>query len=111
MKKLFALTLTITILFLTSCARTNKVAGQFYGCIEATDQNGNADTYYQFRSYDCTVFWLLTADELGFVPNANKTYTLAYNDSGTTSENKPCNCDWEFHCECEVYDDILISVR
>ena len=99
----------VTALTLTSCAR--KTTGRFYGGLEAKDNNGNVDIYYQFRSDDCTVFWLLTEEELGFVPNANAKYNLIYDDNDTTRENKPCNCDQEFHCECEVYDDVLLNIR
>lgn len=99
----------VTALSLTSCAK--KTTGAFHGSFEVTDSNGNADTYYQFRSNDCTVWWLLTEEEIGFVPKAGKTYTLSYDDNGTTRENKPCNCDYEDHCECEVYDDIFLGVR
>lgn len=79
--------------------------GQFYGSYEATDQNGNSDTYYQFKSNDNEVWWALTAEEIGFIPNANEEYTLTYDNNGTT---KVCDCS---DCECEVYDDIFIGIK
>ena len=65
----------------------------------------DGDDWYQFKSYDDTVWWALTTETLGFVPEANKTYTLVYYDNGTT------NCTEEFDCECEVYDDIFLTVE
>lgn len=89
------------------CAAT----GQFYDTFEATDSNGNANTYYQFKSNDNEVWWALTAEELGFVPKANAEYILTYDNNGTTKANKPCDCAPEFECECEVYDDIFLEVQ
>lgn len=61
----------------------------------------------QFKSYDDTVWWYITEEELGFVPEANKTYTLVFYDNGT----KDCaKCPEEFNCECEVYDDIFLAL-
>ena len=94
-----------------SCASETSVTGQFYGCTEATDTNGNTNTYYQFKANDNSVWWQLTAEEIGFVPNANKEYTLTYDNNGTTKANKPCDCGPEFECECEVYDDIFLGVQ
>lgn len=64
-------------------------------------------TYYQFKSYDDTVWWVLTTKEIGFVPSENKTYTLVYYDNNTT---ECLECAEEFECECEVYDDIFLAI-
>lgn len=71
----------------------------------------NADTYkdlcYQFKSYDDTVWWVLSVEEIGFIPEANKSYTLVYYDNNTTE----CfDCPAEYDCECEVYDDIFLGI-
>lgn len=63
--------------------------------------------YYQFKSNDDTVWWALTTDDIGFVPAADAEYTLYYDNNGTTTENKNCDCKPE--CECEVYDDIFLG--
>lgn len=68
----------------------------------------DGNDWYQFKSYDDTVWWALTAEDLGFVPEANKTYTLLYYDNGTTDCTE---CAEEFECECEVYDDIFLAVK
>ena len=63
--------------------------------------------YYQFKSFDNKVWWCLTAEEIGFIPTSNKSYNLMYYDNGTTD----ClECDTKYDCECEVYDDIFLSV-
>lgn len=92
-------------------ANVNKVAGKFYGHHEATDINGNTDTYYEFRSNDGSIWWDLTEYQMNFIPNENTEYILTYDNNGTTRENKPCDCASEFNCECEVYDDIFLSVE
>lgn len=83
--------------------------GKFSEPFEATDTNGNETTLYQFKSNDNEVWWQLTAEEIGFIPNGNTEYVLTYDNNGTTKENKPCDCDLD--CECEVYDDVLLSVE
>ena len=87
-----------------------KVDGKFYCDFEAANNEGNKDTYYQFRSNDNEVWWVLTADEIGEIPNFTDNYTLIFSDNGTTEENKPCDCAPELECECELYDDVFISV-
>ena len=112
MKKLLILLVcAVTALSLTSCSNTKEVKGQFYDSVVATNQNGNTNTYYHFKSNDDKVWWLVTADELGFIPKANTEYVLVYDDNGTTKANKPCDCAPEDECECEVYDDIFLGVK
>ena len=114
MKKLLALVTAVVIsMSFSSCSNTGKitVAGQFYGHHKATDTNGNTDTYYHFKSNDGSVWWDLTEYQMGFIPNGNTEYIFTYNNNGTTKANKPCDCDPEFECECEVYDDVFVSVR
>ena len=85
-------------------ANVSEVVGQFYDKFEA-----NETTYYHFKANDDSVWWQLTAEEIGFIPKANETYTLVYDNNGTTKANKPCNCVVE--CECDVYDDIFLGVQ
>ena len=67
----------------------------------------NGETYYQFKSNDNTVWWCLTASEIGFKPIIGKQYTLIYFNNDTTD----CKaCDAIYECECEVYDDIFLGV-
>lgn len=77
--------------------------GKFSEPFEATDTNGNETTLYQFKSNDNEVWWQLTTEEIGFVPNGDTEYVLKYDNNGTTNT---CDC-----CECEVYDDVLLSVE
>ncbi len=116
MKKiLIAALCLLTVATLTSCkAEPNTIietTGKFHHTMELKDNNGIEDTYYQFRSNDNTVWWLLTETDIGFVPDYNTEYTLTYDNSGTTKANKPCECGPEFDCECEVYDDVFLSIR
>ena len=64
------------------------------------------DEWYQFKSYDDTVWCALTTEDIGFTPEPNKTYTLIYYDNGTTDCTE---CDDSLECECEVYDDIFLT--
>lgn len=91
----------------TKCVTT----GKFYSSYEATDVNGNIDTYYEFRSNDGSVWWDLAEYQIDFVPKENTEYVFTYDNNGTTKENKPCDCAPEIKCECEVYDDIFVSVK
>lgn len=87
------------------------VSGRFYSSVELKDMEGNQGTYYQFRSDDDSVWWLLTAEEIGFVPQIlEQPYILTYDNCGTTPENKGCDCPPEYECECELYDDVLLNV-
>ena len=108
---LLALALTAAVFTGSFVNNTHKAVGKFYTKIEMTDTKGNKDIYYQFRSNDDTVWWALTATEMGFIPETNTEYTLTYNDNGSTKANKPCDCAPEFECECEVYDDIFITIK
>ncbi len=68
----------------------------------------DGNDWYQFKSYDNTVWWALTTDDIGFVPDSNKTYTLLYHDNGTTDCTE---CDEKYECECEVYDDVFLAIH
>ena len=100
-----------------SCGNANETAnvmevdGKFYESHTATDVNGNVDIYYSFRSNDGSLWWDLTEHQMGFVPNGNKEYVFVYDNMGTTSENKSCDCAPEDDCECEVYDDVFVGLR
>ena len=67
----------------------------------------DGDDWYQFKSYDNTVWWALTTEDIGFVPEENKAYTLIYYDNGTTDCTE---CDEIDDCECEIYDDIFLAI-
>lgn len=84
------------------------VYGKFHNTIEAV-HNGKSETLYQFKSYDNSVWRLLTEEEIGSIPNDGN-YALIYCDNGTTLENKECGCLPEWDCECEVYDDIFLGI-
>lgn len=88
----------------------DKISGKFHGDLELTNWKGIEEICYQFKSYDDSVWWLLTAEELGFVPKENTTYTLVYYDNGTEEGNKPCDCLPEYECECHLYDDIFLGI-
>lgn len=85
-------------------------SGKFYTTFIANDYIGREETLYQFRSNDNAVWWALTEEEIGHVPDNETEYTLIYYDNGTTAENKPCDCIPEWECECEVYDDIFLGI-
>lgn len=109
MKKFVSIFLcTLAIILLASCQENTqqKTVGKFYSDVNLLSE----ETYYQFRSDDDSVWWILSAEEIGFVPKEGTEYVLVYDNSGTTAENKPCECGPEFDCECEVYDDIFIKV-
>ena len=91
--------------------KNNEVTGKFHGDFEGTDTNGNTDVYYQFKSNDNAVWWALTEKEIGFIPDESTEYVLTYDDNGTTSDNKPCDCLPEWECECEVYDDVFLGIK
>ena len=72
---------------------------------EGKINNCDNNTYYQFKSYDNSVWWCLMSSEIGFVPEAGKTYIIYFFDNNT----KDCyTCDPKYNCECEVYDDIFL---
>jgi hypothetical protein len=87
------------------------VYGKFHGDgMEMQDIQGNSEICYQFKSYDNSVWWLLTVEEIGEIPDTTTEYALIYSNNGTTKENKTCNCLPEFECECELYDDIFLGI-
>ena len=64
--------------------------------------------WYQFKSYDNKVWWLLSTKDIGFIPEENKTYKLIYYNNQTTD----CfDCEPKYDCECEVYDDIFLTIH
>ena len=89
-----------------------EVEGEFVREFEAYSiTTETTDTMYLFKSYDGTVTWGLEAEEIGFIPFIGETYTLTYDNKGTTAENKPCDCLEEYECECELYDDEVVKVE
>lgn len=66
------------------------------------------EKYYQFKSYDNEVWWCLTEEDMGFIPEAGKEYVLAYYQNGTTKDNHECSK--EYDCDCYCYDDIFLGV-
>lgn len=84
----------------------NWVSGKIDGCLETLD----GEVLYQFKSYDDEVWWLLTAEEIGYVPNIGEAFNLCYDDNCTTKGNFTCDCLPEWECECYLMDDTLIEV-
>ena len=81
----------------------SKIRGEFASAFEDVD----GQMYYHFKSYDDSVWWVLTAKEIGFTPDIDKKYTLTYYNNGTIYCDE---CPREFDCDCEVYDDIFLAV-
>ena len=101
------MTTFLILMFFAACdSNANEISltGKFYGHYEATDSNGNTDTYYDFRSDDGSVWWSLTEYQMGFVPKENTKYIFTYDNNGT----KDCSVE---DCECEVYDDTFVAIR
>ena len=92
--------IAVVLTFANKSTKYATARGTFDGTIN--DINGNE--YHLFKSYDNNVWWTLSAEEIGFVPKANKEYVVVYDDKGTT---KPC----EENCECFAYDDEFIEIR
>ena len=76
--------------------------------IEGSIEWLDGDDWYQFISYDNTVWWTLDTETIGFVPDADASYTLFYYDNGTTDCT---DCPEEYECECEIYDDIFLGLK
>ncbi len=94
--------------FTYSTSTIHTVAGKFHHSLDVTNYLGEPETLYQFRSYDDEVWWHLTEEEIGHIPNfefEDTTYYLTYNDMGTTE----CDCPPEYDCDCYLYDDEFIS--
>lgn len=106
----------------------SAIKGRFYTRFNDNDGHGNTQTFYEFRSNDDSVRWILSTEELAGIdkdnskcsfeelerveniPDYESEYTLIYYDNGTNKLNKPCDCPEEWECECEVYDDIFLAV-
>lgn len=84
-----------------------SVSGKFYGSDTYKTQQGNEKVFYQFRSEDDSVWWILTAEEIGHIPNNKDKYTLYYTDNGTIA----CDDLPELECECYLYDDIFFHIE
>jgi hypothetical protein len=108
--------LALILLALTLEANPNPniktTQGEFYTEFDALNCETEAtEHFYQFRSDDDSVWWMLTAEEIGYIPECGKKYALTYDDKGTTTGNKTCDCLPEWECECEVYDDEFIKIE
>ena len=89
-----------------------SVMGRFYTSLDAYSMSDkNEEVLYQFRSDDNEVWWLLSAEEIGHIPNFEDKYILYFCDNGTTKYNKVCNCNPEWDCECYLYDDIFVCIK
>ena len=110
MKKILATIISAIIASSTANNTINTIDGEFHNTLEARNYCGEDVVLYQFKSYDDSVWWLLTEEQIGEIPQEGKTYTLTYDDKGTTAENKTCDCPAEWECECELYDDDFISI-
>ena len=62
-------------------------------------------TYYLFKSTDNKIWWVLSSEELGQIPEANETYVLYYDNNGTT-DCKHNDCD-----NCYREDDIFKKIE
>ena len=116
MKKFLAV---LPILYLLSGCTTHidiekpqytTVSGTFCHEMNLTDTSGTEDIYYQFRSHDDEVWWILTSDEIGHVPESNTEYNLTFYDCGTTEPYENCDCTADMDCECYLYDDVFIEI-
>lgn len=87
------------------------IEGKFYDKMVHDEYQDTEGVYYQFKSDDNEVLWLLTSDEIGHIPNTNDKYILYYTDNGTAKENSNCDCSPEMDCECYLYDDIFFHVE
>lgn len=82
--------------------------GTFEGTWEGTDYNGVTKTFYQFKSYDDSIWWAITAEELGYIPEEGRAYVLLYNENVDTEENH--ECDPALDCDCYAYDDLFLGI-
>ena len=82
--------------------------GTFYGNYNMTNADGEEEYYYQFKSYDDEVWWCLTLEDMGFVPERGADYMLVYYQNETTKETHKCPDEYE--CDCYCYDDIYLGV-
>lgn len=85
--------------------------GKFYSSSVYTDERGMKDTYYQFKSDDGKVWWVLSTKEIGFIPDTEKNFILYYSDNGTVKGMTVCDCPPEAECECYLYDDIFLGLE
>lgn len=88
----------------------STINGRFYTRFYDNDKSGKTQTFYEFRSNDDTDRWLLSLEQLENIPDYESEYTLIYYNNGTDENNKPCDCPKEWSCECEVCDDIFLTV-
>lgn len=88
-----------------------SIEGKFYSDMVCKDYKGVEDVYYQFKSDDDTVWWILTETEIGHIPNFDDKYILHYTDNGTVKETPVCDCLPEWDCECYLYDDIFFHIE
>lgn len=85
--------------------------GKFHGSFLASNKDGVKDRYYQFKSDDDSVWWCLSAKELGFTPDTNSKYEIYFSENSTTKFNPPCDCPEEYDCECYLYDDLFFHIE
>ena len=74
----------------------------------ANKRSSGKIAFLQLRDGSGFVQGVVVKEEVGEEPCGK--YLLVFDDKGTTTENKPCDCPTEYECECEVYDDELIAV-
>ena len=85
-----------------------QIYGTFYGTVNSVDGKNEKTKLYQFKSYDDSFWWTLSADDIGFIPINGKPYVLAFNEGGSTKENH--KCPTELNCDCYSYDDLFLGV-
>ena len=91
---------------------TRTVYGKFTDAgMELTNAlSGQTRILYQFKSDDNSVWWMLSADEIGKIPSSTEKYALVFCDNGTTEKYIHCDCSLDMDCECYLYDDIFITI-
>lgn len=111
MKKMLAIIISAIVAANTTSNTTiHTISGEFHNTLEARNYLGEDVILYQFKSHDDSVWWLLTEEQIGEIPDKNKTYILVYDDGGTPAGKKICDCLAEWECECEYYDDKFIAI-
>lgn len=89
--------------------KVDTAVGSFSGKVfEVTNPDGKKEMFYQFKSYDNEVWWCLTEEEIGFIPEEGASYLLAYYQNETTRDNH--ECPEEYDCDCYCYDDLYLGV-
>lgn len=63
----------------------------------------------QFKSYDNNVWWYLSYEKLGFIPQKGETYTVIYDNNNTEQDNY-CTHEVDECDNCWREDDKFITI-